>query len=49
AGKWAVAPIPTYDGKPATAENGGGGQAVTKQSKNPALAAGFLKWLNNDD
>lgn len=49
AGKWAVAPIPTYDGTPATAENGGGGQAVTKQSKNPALAAGFLKWLNNDD
>jgi multiple sugar transport system substrate-binding protein len=49
AGKWAVAPIPTYDGKAVTAENGGGGQAVTKQSKNPALAAGFLKWLNNDD
>jgi multiple sugar transport system substrate-binding protein len=49
AGKWAVAPIPTYDGKAATAENGGGGQAVTKQSKNPALAVGFLKWLNNDD
>ncbi len=49
AGKWAVAPIPTYDGKAVTAENGGGGQAVTKQSKNPALAAGFLKWLNNDE
>jgi len=49
AGKWAVAPIPTYDGTAVTAENGGGGQAVTKQSKNPALAAGFLKWLNNDD
>lgn len=49
AGKWAVAPIPTYDGTPVTAENGGGGQAVTKQSKNPALAAGFLKWLNNDE
>ncbi|MFF0909463.1 ABC transporter substrate-binding protein [Microbacterium enclense] len=49
AGKWAVAPIPTYDGEPVTAENGGGGQAVTKQSQNPALAAGFLKWLNNDE
>ncbi|MDU0327512.1 MULTISPECIES: sugar ABC transporter substrate-binding protein [Microbacterium] len=48
-GKWAVAPIPTYDGTPVTAENGGGGQAVVKQSKNPALAAGFLKWLNNDE
>ncbi|WP_375782612.1 ABC transporter substrate-binding protein [Microbacterium endophyticum] len=47
-GDWRVAPIPTYDGTPATAENGGGGQAVTSQSKNPALAAAFLKWLNND-
>lgn len=46
-GDWAVAPVPTYDGQPAGAENGGGGQSVTKQSANPALAAGFLKWLNN--
>jgi multiple sugar transport system substrate-binding protein len=49
AGNWRVAPMPTYDGKPASAENGGGGQAVTKQSANPALAAGFLWWLNNSD
>ena len=48
AGDWRVAPIPTYDGTPVSAENGGGGQAVTKQSENPALAAAFLKWLNND-
>ncbi|MGN6428608.1 MAG: ABC transporter substrate-binding protein [Leifsonia sp.] len=48
AGAWRVAPIPTYDGTPANAENGGGGQVVLKQSKNQALAAGFLKWLNND-
>lgn len=48
AGNWRVAPMPTYDGTPVSAENGGGGQAVTKQSKNPALAAAFLKWLNND-
>ncbi|WP_167047710.1 ABC transporter substrate-binding protein [Microbacterium halimionae] len=47
-GDWRVAPIPTYDGTAATAENGGGGQAVTSQSENPALAAAFLKWLNND-
>ncbi|KQQ92713.1 MULTISPECIES: ABC transporter substrate-binding protein [Microbacteriaceae] len=47
-GDWRVAPIPTYDGTPVSAENGGGGQAVIKQSKNPALAAAFLKWLNND-
>jgi len=48
AGDWAVAPMPSYDGTPVTAENGGGGQAVVKQSKNPALAAAFLRWLNND-
>ncbi|WP_345801372.1 sugar ABC transporter substrate-binding protein [Microbacterium sp. AZCO] len=48
-GNWRVAPMPTYDGTPASAENGGGGQAVTKQSKNAALAAGFLWWLNNSD
>ncbi|GAD33971.1 sugar ABC transporter substrate-binding protein [Microbacterium sp. TS-1] len=48
-GDWRVAPMPTYDGTPVSAENGGGGQAVTKQSENPALAAAFLKWLNNDE
>ena len=47
-GDWRVAPMPTYDGTPANAENGGGGQVVLKQSKNPALAAAFLKWLNAD-
>lgn len=47
AGKWAVAPIPTYDGQPVNAENGGGGQSVLKQSANPALAAGFVRWLNH--
>jgi multiple sugar transport system substrate-binding protein len=47
-GDWRVAPIPTYDGTPVSAENGGGAQAVLKQSKNPALAAAFLRWLNSD-
>jgi multiple sugar transport system substrate-binding protein len=47
AGKWAVAPIPTYDGKPVTAENGGSTQSVLKQSTNQPLAAGFVRWLNN--
>ncbi|WP_223691502.1 ABC transporter substrate-binding protein [Leifsonia poae] len=46
-GDWRVAPMPTYDGTAANAENGGGAQVVLKQSKNPALAAGFVKWLNN--
>ncbi|ANJ28705.1 sugar ABC transporter substrate-binding protein [Agromyces aureus] len=48
AGDWRVAPMPTYDGTPVAAENGGGGQSVTKQSENPALAAAFLRWLNSD-
>ncbi|MGC7098239.1 ABC transporter substrate-binding protein [Amycolatopsis lurida] len=47
AGKWAVAPMPTYDGQPVTAENGGSTQSVLKQSANPALAAGFVRWLNH--
>ncbi|GAB3161965.1 sugar ABC transporter substrate-binding protein [Myceligenerans halotolerans] len=50
AGDWQVAPMPTYDGgDPVTAENGGSTQVVTKQSENPALAAGFLQWLNASD
>lgn len=49
AGKWAVAPMPTYDGQPVTAENGGGTQSVLKQSSNPALAAGFVRWLNHGE
>jgi multiple sugar transport system substrate-binding protein len=48
AGKWRVAPMPTYDGQPATAENGGGTQSVLEQSDNPALAAAFVRWLNHD-
>jgi multiple sugar transport system substrate-binding protein len=47
-GKWAVAPMPTYDGQqPVTAENGGSTQSVLKQSSNPALAAAFVRWLNH--
>lgn len=49
AGNWRVAPLPSYDGSAATAENGGSAQSVIKQSKNPALAAAFLRWLNNSD
>ncbi|SEP39465.1 ABC transporter substrate-binding protein [Amycolatopsis saalfeldensis] len=48
AGKWAVAPMPTYGGgQPVTAENGGSTQSVLKQSANPALAAAFVRWLNH--
>lgn len=47
-GKWAVAPIPTYDGKPTTAEHGGSTQSVLKQSGSPDLAAAFVRWLNHE-
>ena len=45
AGKWRVAPMPSWDGKPASAENGGSGLAVSKQSAKKAAAAGVLKFL----
>jgi len=48
-GDWRVAPMPTYDGTPANAENGGSSQAVIKQSKHQALAAGFVRWLNDSE
>ena len=48
-GQWRVAPLPSYDGTATTAENGGSAEAVVKQSKNPALAAAFLRWLNSSD
>jgi len=41
--------MPTYDGTPASANYGGSAQVVIAQSKQQALAAGFVKWLNNSD
>jgi multiple sugar transport system substrate-binding protein len=49
AGDWRVAPLPSYDGTPVTAENGGSSQAVLRQSENPALAAAFVQWLNGSE
>ena len=46
AGQWRVAPMPTYDGSPAAAENGGGGDAVLQQSENKLVAYGFLEFMN---
>ncbi len=48
-GDWRVAPMPTYDGNPVTAQNGGSSQAVLAQSQNQALAAGFVRWLNSSE
>lgn len=50
AGDWRVAPMPTYDGaEPVSSEHGGSHEAVLSQSANPALAAGFLRWLNHEE
>ncbi|WP_091465803.1 ABC transporter substrate-binding protein [Paenarthrobacter nitroguajacolicus] len=49
-GQWRVASMPTYEkGAAATAENGGGGDAVLKQSKNKAAAYGFLQFANGPE
>ncbi|WP_022885882.1 ABC transporter substrate-binding protein [Glaciibacter superstes] len=46
-GDWRVAPMPTWEpGVAASSENGGGGDAILKQSKNKLAAAGFLEFMN---
>lgn len=44
AGQWRVAPVPTWDGKPASAMYGGTGLGITKDSKKRAAAYEFIKW-----
>ncbi|HEU5223353.1 MAG TPA: sugar ABC transporter substrate-binding protein [Candidatus Lumbricidophila sp.] len=45
-GKWAVAPMPSDNGK--GADVGGSVNVVVKGSKHPQQAAEFLNWLNSD-
>ncbi|MGW4778158.1 ABC transporter substrate-binding protein [Streptomyces filamentosus] len=44
-GKWAVAPVPSWDGKPASGMLGGSTFAVTKDSRHKAAAVEFAKWM----
>ncbi|MEU8524154.1 MULTISPECIES: ABC transporter substrate-binding protein [Streptomyces] len=44
-GKWAVAPVPTWDGKPASGMLGGSTFAVTKDSKKKDAAVEFAEWM----
>ncbi|MFE0463702.1 ABC transporter substrate-binding protein [Kitasatospora sp. NPDC058965] len=44
AGKWAVAPIPSWDGKPASGMLGGTTFAVSKGSKKAQAAVEFATW-----
>ncbi|MCX5208417.1 sugar ABC transporter substrate-binding protein [Kitasatospora sp. NBC_00240] len=43
-GKWAVAPVPTWDGKPASGMLGGTTFAVSKNSKKAKAAVEFATW-----
>lgn len=45
-GDWRVAPLPTYDGKPASSVNGGGSLAMLKESRNQLAASAFLRYLS---
>ena len=48
-GNWRVAPIPTYDGQPANAENGGSSLAVMAASSKQALAYSFVQFCSAED
>ncbi|WP_194922613.1 ABC transporter substrate-binding protein [Catenulispora pinisilvae] len=47
-GKWSVAPVPTWDGKPASAMYGGSSFVIPKGAKDSAAAAEFIKWITTD-
>ncbi|WP_055700809.1 MULTISPECIES: ABC transporter substrate-binding protein [Streptomyces] len=47
-GKWAVAPVPTWDGEPASAMYGGSSFVIPKGSDNSGAAAEFIKWITTD-
>ncbi|WP_137993893.1 ABC transporter substrate-binding protein [Streptomyces vilmorinianum] len=44
-GKWGVAPMPSWDGKPASGMLGGTSFAVSKDSKKKAAAVEFAEWM----
>ncbi|CAM5257194.1 sugar ABC transporter substrate-binding protein [Streptomyces spiroverticillatus] len=48
-GKWAVAPMPTWDGKAASGMLGGSTFAVPKNSKKAAAAVEFAKWMTTTE
>ncbi|MFJ9851330.1 ABC transporter substrate-binding protein [Streptomyces sp. NPDC101150] len=45
-GKWAAAPMPTWDGKPASGMLGGSTWAVTNDSEHAAAAVKFATWMS---
>ncbi|GAA3129655.1 multiple sugar transport system substrate-binding protein [Kribbella aluminosa] len=47
-GKWAVAELPSWDGKPASAMWGGSSFIIPKGAKNAAAAQTFINWITTD-
>ena len=43
-GEWAAAPLPSWDGQPATGMDGGSSLAITTDNKNTAAAEEFAQW-----
>jgi multiple sugar transport system substrate-binding protein len=48
AGKWAVAPLPRWEGEEASGDTGGAVNPVLKGTEHPKEAAEFALWLNTD-
>lgn len=48
AGKWEMAPLPTWEGTTANGAWGGSATGVTTQSTHKKEAAEFISWLNTD-
>ncbi|MFD5101390.1 ABC transporter substrate-binding protein [Streptomyces albidochromogenes] len=48
-GKWAVAPMPSWDGKPASGMLGGSTFAVTKDSEKTEAAVEFAQWMTTTE
>lgn len=48
AGLWRVAPMPTWDGTPASSQFGGSATVVLEQSERKEAATKFALWLNSD-
>lgn len=49
AGAWKVAPMPSVDGAPSSANSGGSAVAVLKGCENPEEAVRFATWLNSSE
>ncbi|GAA2940746.1 sugar ABC transporter substrate-binding protein [Streptomyces enissocaesilis] len=48
-GKWAVAPMPSWDGRPASGMLGGSTFAVTKDSEKTEAAVEFARWMTTTE